>query len=137
MRRKIKSYLPLAREIFKKIDEYDSGVITLDDIRKKFEGNKGSEELRRKLKEIIPFESISELFESLDVDDNGELEEQEFVDGVLKAALVGQGNVELAQMMRLLRAQGRKLERLDARSMENTRCINALGNAASAMRLTC
>lgn len=59
---------------------------------------------------VIPFDSVVELFESLDVDGDGEITEDEFVEGVMKATLEDGCSPELIQVLRPVRVIARKIE---------------------------
>lgn len=119
-RQKIKSYLPMARELFHRLDISGDGWLTLDEVKHGLEHQDADPGLCAKLQKVVPFEGILELFESLDIDGDGEISEPEFVEAVLKAGLEEKGDLEFPQVLRLLRIAIRKLDRLESllRSMD-------------------
>merc|ERR1719464_400842 len=71
--------MPRIREMFKRLDEDGGGTVTLDEIAN------ADNALKEELLEIIQSDNIVEVFEVLDVDGSGELNIQEFLDGVMLA----------------------------------------------------
>merc|ERR1719329_1328281 len=87
---------PQIHSAFKEIDSDSSGIINKEEIMR------ASEHLPEILSKDIKPEQVLEFFETLDVDGSGEVEEQEFVDGVVQI-LLSEVPIETQQTMKLLR----------------------------------
>lgn len=115
MRLKVRQYIPLVRELFRNMDASGDGILTFSEIRNCLAvGRPHSKALYQKLQKVVPFDSVIELFESLDVNGDGEISEEEFIQGMLQAALGDRDNIEVTQVLRLVRVIARKLQLLEA-----------------------
>lgn len=83
--------------VFQKIDADHSGLIQKSEVLRVDVGD-----LPEAFNKMVNLESLVELFDMLDVDQSGSLDESEFIDGVLSLVLSGV-SVETIQMLKLLR----------------------------------
>ncbi|CAK0854911.1 unnamed protein product [Prorocentrum cordatum] len=102
VRRRLRDLKPQINQVFKALDQSGDGHIQFSEID--FDTISIPDDLR----DIIQPALLSDLFEFLDVDDSGELDEQEFENGVCHLALSSgmQGvSIESTQMIQMLRQQ--------------------------------
>merc|ERR1712008_285544 len=103
-RQKEKKLKPSLQQFFHKLDKSGDNVVTAKEI---IEDLQGELEIPSNLKGIVTEPRIVELFDHLDHDGNGELSQEEFVNGMLMVAF-SEVPVESKQMLHLL-LQGRGL----------------------------
>lgn len=102
----LKKLVPDIRRAFHQIDDDNSGTITQDEIMN------AADHLPTSLAEIVKPGEVLEFFEALDVDGSGELEENEFVDGVVNLAMsdLPMATHQTLKLLRVIQAKVTKLE---------------------------
>eukprot|EP00913_Durusdinium_trenchii_P018735 g17605.t1 len=92
--------LPALLDIFQKLDTDESGCITREEIE-----NVSLDMLPPKLLETVSVDSMSDLFDLLDVDGGGQLTQSEFVEGLLNLVLldVPIWTLQSLKLLRLIR----------------------------------
>merc|ERR1712217_590869 len=81
---RVKKLMPLFQEMFDKVDTEGTGSITIQQVEA-FAGEQHPE--FNKALEYFEFESVMELFEVLDIDGSGELDQEEFVEGLVSLSV--------------------------------------------------
>eukprot|EP00439_Symbiodinium_sp_Y106_P049700 s944_g6.t1 len=106
-KQRVKEALPRLLEIFNEIDEDASGCVTHDEIEKV-----SVDVLPPRLLETVSVDSMTDLFELLDVDGSGRLTRGEFVEGLLNLVLmdVPIWTIQSLKLLRLIRGQTLKLD---------------------------
>ena len=74
----LKKMLPVIRDLFLAMDADKSGLIDISEVLK------APAEVQEELAKVMEMDDFVELFEILDVDSNGTLDVQEYVDGITK-----------------------------------------------------
>ncbi|CAJ1327725.1 unnamed protein product [Effrenium voratum] len=99
---KIKQALPELCRLFDEWDEDHDGCITRAEL-----GKVPVDHLPDNLGDVMPVDSMSELFDLLDVDETNSLTREEFVDGLLNLLLLDMPRwaIEYVKMLRLIRLQ--------------------------------
>ncbi|CAE7463750.1 Catsper1 [Symbiodinium natans] len=97
IRHKVKDAIPALVDIFREIDKDGNGTITHKELE-----NIDIDVLPAKFLQAVHAESMTELFEYLDVDDSGELTQSAFIEGVLKLCMLDMP-VSAVQSLKLLR----------------------------------
>jgi len=72
--------LPKLRTLFHDLDSDGNGMITME------EAAHGDSEARRELMKIVQADNLEELFDMLDVDGSGEVDIDEFLDGIVRVS---------------------------------------------------
>merc|ERR1712241_1555825 len=75
---RLKQLLPALRTLFKELDADGDETVTLTEIKA------APDSLRQQLEDFMQADSLEELFEMVDVDDSGEVDIDEFCDGIAK-----------------------------------------------------
>jgi len=119
---RIKRMTPKLRQMFKSLSQGD-GVIQVEELV-----HLDIQDLPEDFHSIHDNDSMVEVFEMFDVDGSGEIEEEEFVDGLLNMALV-ETPVETMVMMKLLREQRMSLKGLNNSITELHGGVGDLHNA--------
>jgi len=96
LEKNIRALEPQVRAMFQEVDEDKSGLLNPEEILKCYEM------LPKTLSDCIPRDSLSEFFGILDVDGSGEIDEDEFFEGMLTMAL-SDVPIQTTQMLKLLR----------------------------------
>lgn len=128
-KRRVREAAPVARELFKVLDQDGSGIVTIEEVRDVL--TNGVVKIPASLRRLMQAEDAVELFEVCD-DGDGEMDEAEFVEGILKAAL-HDGHGELFAMNKMLRSQKHQLRRLEqflVRGRSVSGAAGLLGSAA-------
>merc|ERR1712060_153509 len=76
---KKKALMPKLRIMFREMDEDGSGQLDISELRG------ASEEIKSQLQRICNMEDVEEIFKSLDYDESGAVDIDEFCEGMLKA----------------------------------------------------
>lgn len=100
MRKVLKRIIPEIEEVFDKLDSDRSGVLTFEEIEAA--SNTGELALPEDIREIVEPHRLLEIFEFLDMDQSGDIEIDEFVDGVCSLA-VSAVPIETTQILQLIR----------------------------------
>lgn len=98
----LKRMLPKIREMFMELDADGSGFLELDELLN------APQEVREELLKYMKGDDIIELFECIDVDESGQIDVDEFCDGMARLTL-SETPVETLRMMRqlqLIRREG-------------------------------
>merc|ERR1719329_652328 len=102
----LRKLVPDIHKAFHQMDDDGSGTITRREIMR------AAGKLPPGLAEIVKPNEVLEFFEALDVDSSGELEEQEFVDGVVNLAMSDMP-IATHQMLKLLRVIQSRVAKLE------------------------
>eukprot|EP00435_Cladocopium_sp_Y103_P042299 s604_g11.t1 len=107
LKKRVKEALPQLLSAFQELDVDGSGCLTKEEVE-----NVPIDILPPKMLEAISIESMPELFELLDVDNSGQLDQTEFVEGLLNLVLldVPISTIQSLRLLRLLRAMSQKLD---------------------------
>lgn len=107
LKKRVKEALPALLEAFQELDADGSGCLTKEEVE-----NVPIDILPPKMLEAISIESMPELFELLDVDCSGQLDQTEFVEGLLNLVLldVPISTIQSLRLLRLLRTMSQKLD---------------------------
>lgn len=107
LKKRVKEALPALLEAFQELDADGSGCLTKEEVE-----NVPIDILPPKMLEAISIESMPELFELLDVDCSGQLDQKEFVEGLLNLVLldVPISTIQSLRLLRLLRTMSQKLD---------------------------
>merc|ERR1712216_174983 len=98
--------LPKVRELFQSMDTESTGSITKEQMRGQI--TKGSLDLAPELADIFKPELVDQWFHIIDVDDSGDIDEDEFVSGVLQMTL-SDAPMEARLMLKYMRSMRRKV----------------------------
>jgi hypothetical protein len=104
---------PRIREIFRELDQYHAGELSLSDFRTGLDRMKAAykKSLPADLRKILDSDQLVELYEYLDVDGSGAIDEKEFTDGIFTLVLQSIP-IETTQMLHLLRSNSDMLQRI-------------------------
>lgn len=107
LKKRIKEALPRLLQTFTELDTDGSGSLTLEEVQ-----GVPIEILPAKMLETMSVDSMPELFELLDVDCSGQLDQREFIDGLLNLVLldVPISTIQSLRLLRLLRTMVSKLD---------------------------
>jgi hypothetical protein len=108
-RAKIKALNPVIRQFFRSLDTDHSGTIVRQEVLQIMQGGA---DIPMALSDLFKPESMGQLFEILDTDDSGEIDEEEFVNGVMQLAMTDVP-IEARQTLKYLRALRRKVDTLE------------------------
>jgi hypothetical protein len=97
-RKQLKRLIPSIKDVFQALDADGTGMLTLEEL------NFSKVKMPQELRDIIQPDKLHDLFEFLDMDESGEIDSKEFVDGVCHLAL-SSVPVETTQILQLLRSQ--------------------------------
>jgi hypothetical protein len=100
-RRRLKQAEPELRTLFRRLDRDRSGTVTFEEVESSLQDPRVMK-LSPAIKEYVDCEKLIEIFEFLDDDNSGEINEDEFVGGVCQMAL-SSVPVETTQMLGHLR----------------------------------
>merc|ERR1712045_814454 len=78
VRRKSVELVPQIKRVFGILDKNGSGSVDMSEVFKL-----SAKDLPRDLQDVISFDSLTDLFLMLDIDNSGSIDQDEFVDGVL------------------------------------------------------
>merc|ERR1712032_210487 len=106
-REKLRILKPEIRDAFRAIDSNSDLVLTKREILRQ-----ARQQLPEVLVELVGEQDLADIFDLLDVDNSGELEEVEFVEGVISLVL-SEVPVETWQMLKLLRVILRSVKHID------------------------
>merc|ERR1712032_231486 len=107
----ISSVKPRLYEIFEKIDKDHTGQATLQEVMQ------WCGDVPEELSAFVTPEHLVSLFEVLDVDQTGGVEQGEFVNGLLKLML-SEVPVETLQMLRMMKSMRQKMSSVDVSLQE-------------------
>jgi len=113
---------PYIRDIFMELDQYNAGELSLSDFRSGLDSMKAAykKSLPADLRKILDSDQLVELYEYLDVDGSGAVDEKEFTDGIFTLVLQSVP-IETTQMLHLLRSNSDMLQRIQ-RKMPSPSC---------------
>lgn len=117
----LKRMLPKIREMFMELDADGSGFLELDELLN------APQEVREELLKYMKGDDIIELFECIDVDESGQIDVDEFCDGMARLTL-SETPVETLRMMRqlqLIRREG-DFRELNAKVDNLAECMDKL-----------
>ena len=104
---KMKKILPTILAVFGQIDDDASGKVTLGEMEKV-----QIHHLPKEFADKVSVDNMKDLFEVLDVDGGGQITQGEFVDGLMKIALM-EVPLPTIQTLKLLKSTLQKVNRLD------------------------
>lgn len=105
-KRQMRMFAPLLQKMFRDLDADNSGCVTREEIFKCIKVFPPS------LLEPLRNHSVGELFDILDADCTGNIDEDEFVDGMLQM-IVSDADPDMMQMLALLKANRRKIAQME------------------------
>merc|ERR1712032_763285 len=108
---RLKQMLPGLRDLFKALDANGDGTVTLEELED------SPAELKQKLEEFMQADSVAELFEMVDVDDSGEVDIDEFCDGIARV-VTANTSVENIRMLKQMSITRRELHDLEGRIVD-------------------
>jgi len=106
LRKVLRRILPEIEEVFDNLDSDGGGYLTIKEIKEA--AKNGSLVLPEGIKEYVAPEKLQDVFDFLDVDQSGEIDKSEFVDGVC-TLVVSTVPIETTQILQLLRQTHRVL----------------------------
>lgn len=109
LRKKLKALSPCINSIFSQLDVNGDGIIQLSEVMAGMENVKGFDALPDDLQKILVSDNLVDLYEYLDADGSGRVDQTEFYEGVCHLALENVP-IETTQMLQLLRSQHRAME---------------------------
>jgi hypothetical protein len=101
-RRKLKKLIPTIRDTFQKMDHSKDGKLQLAEVKLGIQ----EADIPLELRDILEPERLTDFFEYLDADKSGEIDEEEFLDGIFQLVLQSVP-LETIQTLEILRAQTR------------------------------
>jgi len=102
---RVKSLLPSLKQLFKDFDADGDETVTISEIKN------ANEEVRQQLEGFMQVDSLEELFEMIDVDGSGEIDIDEFCDGISKV-VSSDIDVETMRMLKQLSVIRKELKDL-------------------------
>jgi voltage-gated sodium channel len=124
MRRKLKKLVPSIKRIFEEIDVNNDKSLEIDEIRRGI----GQVSVPGDLKHVIHSDKLIDLFDFLDQDGSGHVDQHEFVDGVCHLAL-SRVPIETTQTLSLLRRTAETADALmEEMHQEQSRSWKAAAN---------
>merc|ERR1719330_2201118 len=110
---RVKKLMPLFQKMFEQVDTEQTGSITILQVED-FAQSEHPE--FKKALEYFEFESVLELFEVLDIDGSGNLDREEFVEGLVSLSVARHESMprELYLMMKLMRTSKRSFRQIAA-----------------------
>mmetsp|Transcript_71953 Transcript_71953/g.190931 ORF Transcript_71953/g.190931 Transcript_71953/m.190931 type:complete len:179 (+) Transcript_71953:3-539(+) len=99
-RKTLQRNIPILEELFDKIDRDGSGSVTHDEIHNLH--SKGQLKFPAEVQAIIDADHLVNMFEFIDKDKSGEIDKQEFIDGIVCLAL-NNLSIETLQILQMLR----------------------------------
>jgi hypothetical protein len=113
---------PHIRDVFRELDQYNAGELTLSDFRSGLDSMKAAykKSLPADLRRILDSDQLVDLYQYLDIDGSGSLGEKEFTDGIFTLVLQSVP-IETTQMLHLLRSNSDALQRIQ-RKMPTPSC---------------
>uniref|UniRef100_A0A7S0BD47 EF-hand domain-containing protein n=1 Tax=Pyrodinium bahamense TaxID=73915 RepID=A0A7S0BD47_9DINO len=111
--RKVMKMQPHLRQFFRVLDTSGDGKVQIEEL---IQAMKRGVDIPPAVRDVVSVTRMIDLFDVLDMDRSGEIEEEEFVDGICQMALTNV-TMEAAQILHLLRSFRREMrEALNADS---------------------
>lgn len=108
----LRNLMPLIRELFQRWDEEQTGGITKESVLERLERSGGDLNIPDGLRDIFKPELMVQLFDILDADDSGAIDEEEFVTGVMQMAMTDVP-IEARQTLKYLKCMRKKVDAID------------------------
>merc|ERR1711920_575918 len=119
-KQKKKALVPKLRNMFREMDEDGSGLLDMTELRG------ASDEIKAQLQRICNMEDVEEIFKSLDYDESGAVDIDEFCEGMLKATSDRPG-----ELIRILKQCTEILQNTRETAMILNKTASAIPNASS------
>lgn len=114
---RLRSLTPQIRKIFRQLDKDGSGSVTKQEVMEALGKYDGQINVPPTLRDIFFSDSVMELFDLLDADYSGQIDEDEFVGGVIQMAMTDIP-LETRQILKIQRFNTKKIEHIETMIFE-------------------